>query len=129
MKKVINMKISDNYIFQDKKKYNELLKHIDTEAYQIVLKELNQINKEKKENKKIEKSKMEKVEFILDDTIKQKELLKSIISDKKKYYRLLKNQEDIGSYFPLPGEIFPPLNPIVATINEKLSPRKKEERK
>ena len=126
MKKLINMKISDNFIFQDKKKYNELLKHIDTEAYQIILKELSQINKEKKENKKKEKSKMEQVEFILDDTIKQKELIKSKISEKKKYYRLLKNKEDIGSYFPLPGEIIPSLNPIVPTINEKLSPRKKE---
>ncbi len=126
MKKLINMKISDNFIFQDKKKYNELLKHIDTEAYQIILKELSQINKEKKENKKKEKSKMEQVEFILDDTIKQKELLKSKISEKKKYYRLLKNKEDIGSYFPLPGEFNPPLNPIKGIINEKLSPRKKE---
>ena len=126
IKQQINMKISDGYIFKSKKMYNELLKHIDTEAYQIFLKDLNEINKQKIENKKNEKLKMKKIEFILDDTIKQKELLKSKISEKKKYYISLKNKENIGSYFPLPGEFNPPLNPIKGIINEKLSPRKKE---
>ena len=115
IKKQINMKISDKYIFKNKNIYKELLKNIDTEAYQILLKDLIENNKEKILNKKIEKSKMKKVEFLLDNTIKKKELLKFKISEKNKYYRLLKNQENIGPYFPLPGEINPPSN---SRINE-----------
>ena len=115
IKKQINMKISDEYIFKNKNIYKELLKNIDTEAYQILLKDLIENNKEKILNKKIEKSKMKKVEFLLDNTIKKKELLKFKISEKNKYYRLLKNQENIGPYFPLPGEINPPSN---SRINE-----------
>ena len=115
IKKQINMKISDKYIFKNKNIYKELLKNIDTEAYQILLKDLIENNKEKMLNKKIEKSKMKKVEFLLDNTIKKKELLKFKISEKNKYYRLLKNQENIGPYFPLPGEINPPSN---SRINE-----------
>ena len=115
IKKQINMKISDKYIFKNKNIYKELLKNIDTEAYQILLKDLIENNKEKILNKKIEKSKMKKVEFLLDNTIKKKELLKFKISEKNKYYRLLKNQENIGPYVPLPGEINPPSN---SRINE-----------
>ncbi len=102
------------------------MKQIDIEAYEIYLKELNEINKEKKKNKDIEKMKMEKIENILTKTFKQKEFLKSKIAEKKKHYNLLKKEENLGPYYPLPGEINPPINPIV---EEMLKKKEKEKEK
>ena len=126
IKKKINLKISDDYVFQNKKLYNEFMKQIDIEAYEIYLKELNEINKEKKKNKDIEKMKMEKIENILTKTFKQKEFLKSKIAEKKKHYNLLKKEENLGPYYPLPGEINPPINPI---MEEMLKKKEKEKGK
>jgi len=82
LKKRIDCKISDNYVYFNRRKYSELVKNRKKdEEYYLYLEDLNKIN-EKLEMKKVkEKEKLNQIETLLDDVYKKKNYLKNKISN------------------------------------------------
>ena len=80
LKKRIDCKISDNYVYFNRRKYSELVKNKKKdEEYYLYLEDLNKIN-EKLEMKKVkEKEKLIQIENLLDDVYKKKNYLKNKI--------------------------------------------------
>ena len=80
LKKRIDCKISDNYVYFNRRKYSELVKNRKKdEEYYLYLEDLNKIN-EKLEMKKVkEKEKLIQIENLLDDVYKKKNYLKNKI--------------------------------------------------
>ena len=80
MKKRIDCKISDNYVYFNRRKYSEFVKNRKKdEEYYLYLEDLNKIN-EKLEMKKVkEKQKLNQIETLLDDVYKKKNYLKNKI--------------------------------------------------
>ena len=83
LKKKIDAKISDNYVYFNRKKYAEVVKDKrKEEEYDLYLEDINKINEKLEKKKKKEKEKLIQIETLLDDVYKKKKYLKNKI----KYY-------------------------------------------
>ena len=99
LKRKIDAKISDNYVYFNRKEYSEIVKDKrKDEEYDLYLEDINKIN-EKLEMKKIrEKEKLFEIENLLDDVYKKKKYLKNKIKNysynramEKEYEQYLKD--------------------------------------
>ena len=97
----LKMKISDEYAFKNKKRFNKIVKNHAHNAYQMFLRDLQMINNENKKKQLIENDEISTIEFILDSTYKDKENLKSRINAKNKFYKKIKKEDENGNYYPL----------------------------
>ena len=94
LKKKIDTKISDNYVYFNRKEYSEIVKDKKKEEeYDLYLEDINKIN-EKLEKKKIkEKEKLFEIENLLDDVYKKKKYLKNKINNYT-YNRIIEQENE-----------------------------------
>ena len=107
IKKRINIKISNEFAFINRKQFNEMIKserYID--SYNLFLSELNKIKIIQDKKLEIENKEIQKIENILENTYKQKEYLKKKIDIKNEYYNKIDKQENNNENFPLLNNIF-----------------------
>lgn len=106
-KKRANLNISDNLAYENRKEYEKLFKNPEkNDPYEIFLRELNEINKKILKKKEVEEGEITQIENILEDTIKDKDILKIKIEEQAKKYIKARKNEGSGKYFPLLNEIF-----------------------
>lgn len=94
LKRNIDAKVSDNYVYFNRKEYAEIIKDKrKEEEYDLYLEDINKIN-EKLEKKKIkEKEKLYQIENLLDDVYKKKKYLKNKIKNYN-YNRIVEKEHD-----------------------------------
>ena len=94
LKRKIDTKISDNYVYFNRKEYSEIVKDKKKEEeYDLYLEDINKIN-EKLEKKKIkEKEKLYEIENLLDDVYKKKKYLKNKINNYS-YNRIIEKENE-----------------------------------
>ena len=93
LKRKMDIKISDDYAYINRKEYNEFMKDNDTIfAYQIYLKEMNKINEKIAKKREIEKKNDIMVKDLLDNTFNKKEFLKYKIDN---YYTRYAKQDEL----------------------------------
>ena len=92
LKRSIDAKISDNYVYFNRKEYAEMIKEKrNDEEYDLYLEDIDKIN-EKLEKKKIkEKEKLFEIENLLDDVYKKKRYLKNKINNYS-YNRMIEKE-------------------------------------
>lgn len=92
LKRKIDAKISDNYVYFNRKKYAEYVKDKrKEEEFDLYLEDINKIN-EKLEKKKVkEKEKLHEIENLLDDVYKKKNYLKNQVSNYN-YNRIIEKE-------------------------------------
>ena len=84
LKRKMDIKVSDNYAYINRKELNDFMRDNDTiYAYQIYLREMNTINERIAKKKEMEKKNISTVRNLLENTFRQKEFLKYQID---KYY-------------------------------------------
>ena len=77
LKRKMDIKMSNNYAYVNRKELNNVMNDNDTIfAYQIYLKEMNNINRRLVKKKEIEKRNISLVKDLLENTFRQKEFLK-----------------------------------------------------
>ena len=107
IKKRINIKISNEFAYVNRKQFNEMIKNeINIDSYNLFLSELNKIKVIQDKKLEIENQEIRKIENILDNTYKQKEYLKKKIDIKNEYYNKIDKQEKNVDNFPLINNIF-----------------------
>ncbi len=90
LKKRIDAKISDNYVYFNRKEYAEQIKDKrKEEEYDLFLENINKINEGLEKKKIEEKKKLHEVENLLDDVYKKKRYLKNKIN----IYRINRKME------------------------------------
>ena len=95
IKKRIDSKISDIYAYFNRKEFRKKIKDKEkNDAYELYLKDINQINQKLEENKKVEKKTINKVKELLEDVYKGKEYLENKISEYNEKYQDLKDFDD-----------------------------------
>ena len=78
LKKSIDAKISDNYVYFNRKEYAEMVKEKrNDEEYDLYLEDINKINEQLEKKKIKEKEKLFEIENLLDDVYKKKRYLKN----------------------------------------------------
>lgn len=103
IKKRLYFTVSAELAYMNRKEYIENIKHPNRdEPYEIYLRELNSINDAIMVKKENEKKEIMQIEGILDDTIKDKEFLKSKIKQQQMKYHGI----EYGEYHPLNNEFF-----------------------
>ena len=96
LKKKIDIKVSDEYAYINRKKINESLRDNETIfAYQIYLRDMHKFNKSLAKTKEIEKKNMTLVESLLEDTYRQKEFLKYKVDN---YYIKHAKQDELNLF-------------------------------
>ena len=102
----LNMKISDDYAFKNKKMFNKFINNKGHKAYQMFLRDLQIIKNENRKKQLIENEEINTIEYILNSTYKDKENLKSRINEKNKLYKKMKEDDKNGNYYPLSDFVF-----------------------
>ena len=94
LKRSIDAKVSDNYVYFNRKEYAEVVKDKRKEdEYDLYLEDINKIN-EKLEKKKLkEKEKLYEIENLLDDVYKKKKYLKNKINNYS-YNRIIEKEHE-----------------------------------
>ena len=81
LKKKIDIKISDNFVYFNRKEYEEQVKcKRKEEEYDLYLENINKINEELEKKKIKEKEKLHEIENLLEDVYKKKDYLKNKIN-------------------------------------------------
>ena len=85
LKRKLNVKISDNYVYFNRKEYSELVndKRKD-EEYDLYYEDINKVNEKILENREKEKSKFIEIKDLLEDSYKKKDYLKNKIASYNK---------------------------------------------
>ena len=82
LKRKIDAKISDNYVYFNRKEYQEIVKDKrKEEEYDLYLEDINKINEKLEIKKRKEKEKLFEIENLLDDVYKKKNYLKNKINN------------------------------------------------
>ena len=85
LKRKINMKISDNYAYFNRKEYSELINdQRKEEEYDLYYEDLNKMNENILENRVKEKDKFNEIKNLLEHSYKKKDYLKNKISNYNK---------------------------------------------
>ena len=94
LKRKLNIKISDNYAYFNRKKYSEIIneKRKDDE-YDLYYEDMNKVYENILENKVKEKSKFNEIENLLENSYKKKNYLKNKISNYNKNKIILMENE------------------------------------
>ena len=94
LKRKLNVKISDNYAYFNRKKYSEIIneKRKDNE-YDLYYEDMNKVYENILENKVKEKSKFNEIENLLENSYKKKNYLKNKISNYNKNKIILMENE------------------------------------
>ena len=94
LKRKLNIKISDNYAYFNRKKYSEIIneKRKDNE-YDLYYEDMNKVYENILENKVKEKSKFNEIENLLENSYKKKNYLKNKISNYNKNKIILMENE------------------------------------
>ena len=94
LKRKLNVKISDNYAYFNRKKYSEIIneKRKDDE-YDLYYEDMNKVYENILENKVKEKSKFNEIENLLENSYKKKNYLKNKISNYNKNKIILMENE------------------------------------
>jgi hypothetical protein len=107
IKKRINMKISNDFAYTNRKQFNEMIKsERNIDSYNLFLIELNKIKNIQDKKLKIENAEIRLIENILDNTYKQKEYLKNKIKIKNDYYNKMNQKENNLNNYPSVNNIF-----------------------
>ena len=78
LKKRIDIKISDNYAYYNRKEYEKFIKNRKkNEEYDLYLEDINKINEKIEKKKTKKKEKLNEIETLLDDVYKKKNYLKN----------------------------------------------------
>ena len=92
LKKSIDAKISDNYVYFNRKEYAEMVKEKrNDEEYDLYLEDINKINENLEKKKIKEKEKLFEIENLLDDVYKKKRYLKNKINNYS-YNRIIEKE-------------------------------------
>ena len=96
LKRKMDMKVSNNYAYINRKELNNVMNDNDTIfAYQIYLKEMNNINRRLERKKEIEKKNISLVKDLLENTFRKKEFLKYKIDN---YYKKNAKKDELKKF-------------------------------
>ena len=131
IKKKMDKKISAVFAYFNRKEFYEILKNHDkSAAYDMYLKEMNNINEKLLKNKEIEDKRLKTVEEMLDGVYKQKEFLKEHITkyhdknSQKKIYKYWTLKDDFYISRNTGDELKGTLLPKILNIKEKCTKNK-----
>ena len=94
LKKSIDAKVSDNYVYFNRKEYAEIVKDKrKEEEYDLYLEDINKINEQLEKKKLKEKEKLYEIENLLDDVYKKKKYLKNKINNYS-YNRIIEREHE-----------------------------------
>ena len=101
LKRKLNVKISDNYVYFNRKEYSELVndKRKD-EEYDLYYEDINKVYEKILENREKEKSKFIEIKDLLEDSYKKKDYLKNKIAsyNKDRIIQLEKESKEKNSF-------------------------------